>query len=109
MSEHKLDQFWNGFCPESHLLGKQARMRMNNLDVFESEATGLQIALIPGVQAVILNTRGKGNFRSTPVYGDEIENGEMLSPQNLDRPPFNHPAVIFEDSDEIEAYITTIS
>ena len=82
---------------------------LNQQDFFESEETGLQICIIPGVQAVILNFRGKGKFRTTPSYADEIENGEILSPQNTDRPPFNNPTVAFADSEEIENYISTIN
>ncbi|MDO4229975.1 MAG: GIY-YIG nuclease family protein [Capnocytophaga sp.] len=104
----KLDQMWNGYCPESWLEGKQVRMRLNRNDFYESEATGLQIAVLSGVQAIILNFRGKGDFRSTPTYADEIENGELLSPQNISRPPFNNPTEIFENSEEIENYIKSI-
>ena len=103
-----LNQSWNGYCPESHLLGKQVRMRLNSLDLYESEKTGLQISIFPGLQAVILKERGNGKFRSTPQYGDEIENGELLSPQNSDMPPFNSPAIIFTEGEEIEAYIKAI-
>jgi hypothetical protein len=54
-SENKLDQFWNGYCPESELSGKKVRMRLNNWDFYESEETGLQICInVLGVQAVIL-------------------------------------------------------
>ncbi len=105
MGKQTLDQFWNGYCPESWLQGKKVRMRLNNYDFYESEATGLQIALLPGVQAIILKFRGEGKFRSTPSYGDEIENGELLSPQNIDRPPFNEPTFVFERSEDVEDYI----
>lgn len=105
----KISNMWNGYCPESLLKGKTVRMRLNQHDFFESEETGLQICIIPGVQAVILNFRGKGKFRTTPNYGDEVENGELLSPQNTDRPPFNNPTVAFGDSEEIENYIVTIN
>ena len=99
---------WNGYCPESWLQGKKVRMRLNSSDFYESEETGLQIAVLSGVQAIILNFRGEGKFRSTPKFGDEIESGEMLSPQNINRPPFNSPATIFGESGEIESYIQRI-
>ena len=99
---------WNGYCPESYLKGKKVRMRLNRNDFFESEETGLQIAILSGVQAIILNFRGKGDFRSTINYADEIENGEMLSPQNSQYPPFNNPTTIFNNSKEIEEYINNI-
>ena len=105
--KNQLHQMWNGYCPESWLQGKKVRMRLNRWDFFESEETRLQICLW-GIQAIILKFRGKGEFRSTPSYGDEVERGEMLSPQNSDRQPFNNPTVIFTDSEEIEAYIKLI-
>jgi hypothetical protein len=105
----ELDQVWNGYCPESWLKGKQVKMRLNKNDFYESEETGLQIAVLAGVQAVILNFRGKGDFRSSISYAHDIENGELLSPQNTDRPPFNRPTVAFETSEQIEDYIKGIS
>ncbi len=108
MEKQTLDQLWNGYCPESWLQGKKIRMRLNRNDFYESEETGLQIAILPGVQAIILKFRGEGKFRSTPQFADEIENGEMLSPQNMERPPFNHPATIFGESEEIDKYIQAI-
>lgn len=105
----KLDQFWNGYCPESELKGKKVRMRLNTWDFFESEETGLQICInVLGVQAVILNFRGTGQFRVTENYADEVVVSEFLSPQNIDSFPFNKPVVIFKDSDETEAYIKSI-
>ena len=108
MTETKISNMWNGYCPESLLKGKTVRMRLNQNDFFESEETGLQISIIPGVQAVVLNFRGQGKFRTTENYGDEVENGEILSPQNSDRPPFNTPTTAFGESEEIENYIATI-
>jgi len=104
----ELGQVWNGYCPESWLKGKKVRMRLNRNDFFESEETGLQIVLFPGIQAIILKFRGNGEFRSTPNFADEIENGEILSPQNIQFPPFNKPTEIFQTSQEIENYIKEI-
>jgi hypothetical protein len=104
----ELNQMWNGYCPESYLKGKRVRMRLNKNDFYESEETGLQIAVLRGVQAIIMNFRGTGDFRTNPEFADEIENGEMLSPQNTDRPPFNNPTIIFVESEEIENYIKSI-
>ena len=104
----ELNQMWNGYCPESYLKGKRVRMRLNRNDFYESEETGLQIAVLRGVQAIIMNFRGNGDFRTNPEFADEIENGEMLSPQNTDRPTFNNPTIIFEENKEIENYIKSI-
>lgn len=108
MALDTISNMWNGYCPESLLAGKTIRMRLNQSDFYESEATGLQICLIPGVQAVILQFRGKGKFRITANYADEIEGGEILSPQNSDMPPFNNPTVTFKSGEEIGKYISEI-
>ncbi len=39
------DHFFDGYCPESKLDGEKVRMRLNAHDFFESEKTGLQIAV----------------------------------------------------------------
>ncbi len=103
----KISKMWNGYCPESLFKDKDVRMRLNQDDFYESEETGLQIAVLPGVQAIILNFRGEGKFRSTVSYADDIENGELLSPQNSNRFPFNNPTCVFNNSEEIEVYIRT--
>lgn len=106
--ENKINQKWNGYCPESLLKGKDVRMRLNQNDFYESEETGLQIAVLSGVQAIIMNFRGEGKFRTEPKFADEIENGELLSPQNTDRPPFNNPTEVFKNSEEIQNYINQL-
>ncbi|MEO6948663.1 MAG: hypothetical protein ABI123_03455 [Ginsengibacter sp.] len=109
MASTEITNRWNGYCPESLLQDKTVRMRLNQDDFYESEETGLQICVLSGVQAIILNFRGEGKFRIEASYGDEVENGEILSPQNTDRPPFNNPATIFKGSEEIEDFIAFIT
>jgi len=109
IERQELAQMWNGYCPESWLKGKQVKMRLNKNDFYESEETGLQIAVLTGVQAVILNFRGTGDFRSTVSYADQNENGELLSPQNTESPPFNKPTEVFQYSEQIENYINKIN
>lgn len=83
------NQIFDGYCPESKLSDEKVPMRLNANDFFESEKTGLQIAIsYPGVNAVILNFRGEGKFRKTIQYAHDVENGEFLSPQVVDRFPF---------------------
>lgn len=108
MSIEKLSTIWNGYCPESLLKGETVRMRLNQNDFFESETTGLQIGVLSGVQAIILNFRGEGKFRTKASYADEVENGEILSPQNTENAPFNNPPTIFQTSEEIEEFIASI-
>lgn len=104
----EIGPIWNGYCPESLLNNRQVRMLLNKDDFFESEETGLQIAVLSGVQAIIMSFRGNGRFRTEAKYADEIENGELLSPQNSDRPPFNNPTEFFTESEQIENYIKAI-
>lgn len=102
------DQFFDGYCPESKLEGEKVGMRLNADDFFESEKTGLQIAIsFPGVQAVVLNFRGSGDFRKTIQYAHEVENGEMLSPQISDRFPFCGNE-LFSSENEFRQYVTEI-
>ncbi len=103
-----LGNIWTGYCPESAMKGELVKMRLNSSDLYESEETGLQIAVFPSVQAIILKTRGRGVFRSTITYGHEVANGEMLSPQNIARPPFNSPTEIFDEKNRLEDYINAI-
>jgi hypothetical protein len=102
-----LSHIWNGFRPESYLNGKMVRMRLNRWDFFESEETGLQIMVLKGVLAVILNFRGKGEFRNEAVYADEVEIGEVLAPQLSNEFPYNDN-MIFEDGSKIRDYILSI-
>jgi hypothetical protein len=102
------DQLFDGYCPESKLLGEKVRMRLNANDFFESEKTGLQIAIsYPGVNAVVLNFRGKGDFRKTVQYAHEVENGELLSPQLVDRFPYCGDEVFGSES-EFRDYLKEI-
>ena len=108
METKLIDTYWTGYCPESALQGELVKMRLNSYDLFESEKTGLQIAVYPGVHAIILKTRGNGKFRNTLTFGNDIVNGEFLSPQIIDRPPFNDDAVIFNEVEEVVSYIKNI-
>lgn len=108
METQLTNTFWTGYCPESALKGEQVRMRLNSYDLFESEKTGLQIAVFSGVHAIMLKTRGNGKFRNTPNFGDEVVNGELLSPQTADLPPFNNDGAIFNEIEEVVNYIKII-
>ena len=59
-------------------------------------------------QAIILNFRGTGSFIPTQKYGDEISEGQLLSPQNSVEPPFNQPSDVFKNSRELETYLKSI-
>lgn len=104
-----ISNMWDGYCPESMLRGKKVKMRLNHLDFYESEATGLQICVLDGFFAVILNFRGEGKFRETVSYGHDIAKGQFLCPQNTDSFPFNNPTILFDKSEEIIKFIENIS
>lgn len=53
---------FDGYCPESKLIGRKVKMRLNSDDFWESEATGLQISVFPPY-AAILPWRGEGHFK----------------------------------------------
>jgi hypothetical protein len=102
-------QFFDGYCPESSLMCEKVRMRLNSHNFFKSEKTGLQIAIsYPGVHAVLLKFRGKGDFRKTVSYADEVENAELLSPQLVDRFPYCGDEV-FGSENEFTEYLKTIA
>jgi hypothetical protein len=68
----------------------------------------LQIAIsYPGIQAVVLKFRGKGDFRKTVSYADEVENDEMLSPQLIDRFSFCGDE-LFGNEQEFKDYLKEI-
>ena len=54
---------FDGYCPESKLKGEQVEMRLNKMDFWESEKTGLQITTFPPY-AAILQWREKENLES---------------------------------------------
>ncbi len=105
MNNQHISTTWSGYCPECLLEGNVVRMRLNKDDFYESVETGLQVCMIPGVQAVILKWRGTGDFREAITYASESDAGELLSPQNTDHAPFNSPTETFEDGDALKKYL----
>ncbi len=64
-------------------------MRLNQNDFYECTLCHLQIVIpYPGVQAVILNKRGKGLFRSAESFADENIREEIFTKQSSERFPF---------------------
>jgi hypothetical protein len=78
MSKKQNIIFFDGFCPESRLKGKQVRMRLNQDDFWESEETGLQITSFPPYAAV-LAWRGKGLFKKNKEYADKYHKNLILT------------------------------
>lgn len=59
-----MEIYFDGYCPESLLKGKQVEMRLNEDDFWESEATGLQMTVFLPF-ATIIRWRGKAKFRQS--------------------------------------------
>lgn len=75
--------FFDGYCPESVLKGKQVEMRLNEDDFWESEATGLQVAVFPPF-ATILRWRGKGKFRQSSDVALNTFTGLLITEAQLE-------------------------
>jgi hypothetical protein len=70
--------YFDGYCPESQLAGKQVRMRLNENDFWESEETGLQITTFPPYAAIIA-WRGEANFKSYKDYAHNHHTALILT------------------------------
>ena len=68
-----IEIYFDGYCPESMLKGRQVEMKLNRDDFWESLETGLQMTVFPPY-AAILRWRGKGKFResSNEIASDEL-------------------------------------
>lgn len=73
-----MNLYFDGYCPESMLKGERIEMRLNEDDFWESEATGLQIAVFPPY-AAILRWRGQGKFRSSSDIASNLLVGLLLT------------------------------
>ena len=103
----EFSQFWDGYCSECMLNDKQSRMLLNNYDFFECEYCSLQMAIpYPGLQAVVLNFRGKHKFHSSKTYADKVNNSELLYVQTLDRFPFCEKTQV--DAEDLKNFISQI-
>jgi len=69
----QIEIYFDGYCPESLLKGRQVEMKLNRDDFWESLETGLQMTVFPPY-AAILRWRGKGKFResSNEIASDEL-------------------------------------
>lgn len=73
-----IEIYFDGYCPESELQGKQVEMKLNEDDFWESEETGLQMTVFPPF-ATILRWRGKGKFKSTSNKASEMISGLLIT------------------------------
>ena len=73
-----IEIYFDGFCPESHLAGKQVEMRLNVDDFWESVETRLQIAVFPPY-ATILQWRGKGALKASSKNASDLLTGLVMA------------------------------
>lgn len=100
---------FEGFCPESKLKGEQLEMRLNEYDFWESEKTGLQIAISEPF-AVILKWRGKGELRASSPKESDLHYGLFLT-ESMDikgEEILLYKEGLFEYEFDLEEYIDAI-
>ncbi|HAD33646.1 MAG TPA: hypothetical protein DCF44_03985 [Chitinophagaceae bacterium] len=104
-----MEIYFDGYCPESLIKGKQVEMRLNEDDFWESEETGIQISVFPPF-ATILRWRGKGNFRqSSDVASNSLVGLVMTKAKKEDgKEIFPDEENIINDKFELESYLGQI-
>ena len=100
---------FDGFCPESKLEGQQVEMRLNDMDFWESEKTGLQI-VISEPFAVILRWRGNGKFRASSSNASDLHYGLLLTKSLTEKGKEILPneKEIFASDNELKDYLDKI-
>ena len=98
--------YFDGYCPESTLKGEKVEMRLNEMDFWESEKTGLQISVFPPF-AAILQWRGEGKFRqSREVASDKYYDLLLTKAQKKNGSEiFPDEKKLFNNTFELEEYI----
>ena len=97
---------FDGYCPESKLKGEQVEMRLNDMDFWESEKTGLQMTVFPPY-AAILQWRGEGKFREQNDISATSHKGLLLAKakRNTGSEIFPDETQILYDSADLEEYL----
>lgn len=86
---------FDGYCPESKLKGQKVEMRLNNMDFWESEKTGLKMTVFPPY-AAILQWRGEGKFRESKEVASNKYYGLLIAKAQV-----KHGCEIFPDEKEL--------
>ena len=94
---------FDGYCPESRLQGEQVNMRLNEMDFWESEKTGLQMTIFPPY-AAILQWRGEGKFRKQKKLKATDHKGVLLAKaqRNIGSEILPDETQVFDDSADLE-------
>jgi hypothetical protein len=104
-----MEIYFDGYCPESLLKGKQVEMRLNKDDFWESEATGLQMAIFPPF-ATILRWRGKGEFKQSLDFASISLRGLIMTEAQKDegKEIFPDEDRVISDEFDLEGYLEEI-
>jgi hypothetical protein len=104
-----MEIYFDGYCPESLLKGEQAEMRLNEDDFWESEATGLQMAVFPPF-ATILRWRGKRKFRQSSDFASNLFVGLVMTAAQTEdgKEIFPDEENIINDNFDLEWYLDEI-
>jgi len=106
----QIEIYFDGYCPESLLKGRQVEMKLNRDDFWESLETGLQMTVFPPY-AAILSWRGKGKFResSNEIASDELVGLIMTAAQTEEgKEIFPDEEKIIHNKVELEQYLHAI-
>ena len=97
---------FDGYCPESRFKGEQVEMRLNEMDFWESEKTGLQMTFFPPF-AAILQWRGEGKFRENSEDKATDHKGLLLAraKRTTGSEIFPDEKGVFYDTFDLEEYI----
>lgn len=100
---------FDGYCPESRLKGEKVKMRLNDMDFWESEKTGLQITVFPPY-AAILHWRGEGKFKDQIQFDATDSSGLFLTmaQQRRGYEIFPDEKQVFKEKEDMEKYICQI-
>ena len=104
-----IELFFDGFCPESLLNGKQVEMKLNEDDFWESIETRLQIAVFPPF-ATILNWRGAGKFRESSKNASDTQVGMVMARPYTEegREIFPDEKSVIHNANELRCYLDEI-
>ncbi len=97
---------FDGYCPESRLQGEQVNMRLNEMDFWESEKTGLQMTIFTPY-AAILQWRGEGKFRKQKKIKATDYKGVLLAKaqRKTGSETFPDKTQVFDDSSDLAEYM----
>ena len=104
-----IELYFDGNCPESQLRGQQVEMKLNHDDFWESEATGLQIAVFPPY-AAILRWRGDRRFRESSEVASNQLTGLILTEAHSEAGTefFPDENKIIKNSSDLDSYLGQI-